>query len=685
MTEKGATAGAGNRVILTPDQRLRVFVSSTLQELAEERAAARDTIARLRLSPVMFELGARPHPPRDLYRSYLEQSHIFVGIYWQSYGWVAPDMAISGLEDEYRLSGNRPKLMYVKSPAPDREPRLKEMLGRIKADDTVSYKPFSTAAELGQLIADDLALLLTERFQASASEQAGEPNTRAPGVAVRPKLNNLPAQATPLIGRERDVQLVCDLVRRRDVRLVTLLGPGGIGKTRLALAAAEQLLERFADGACFVALESTRDPQLVPSAIAHALGVRETDASSLRNNLMQFVADRHVLLVLDNFEQVIDAAPIVAELLSAAPQLEMLVTSRVVLRLSGEHEFPVPALELPDLGQLPAVDRVAECTAVRLFVERAQAAKGEFTVTPQNAYAVAEICHRLDGLPLAIELAAARIRLLTPEAMLTRLAGTSSHSSLKLLTGGARDHPSRQQTLRNTIEWSHSLLDAAEQRLFAALSVFVGGCTLDAVSAVYGDESEEADLLDLMSSLVDKSLVVRGLPSPIDGEPRFNMLQVIREYALERLEASGQADAARQRHAAHYTGFARRADPEIRGAHQMIWLARLTSEHDNLRAVLRWSLDSGDGAGATELIWLLWLFWLINAHLQEAQQWAEEALAHVDASQPALRARTWPSSAAWPVGAACMIRRNPTWKKPSPCAGTTAIAASCCRPSASCA
>ena len=684
MTEKGATAGAGNRVILTPDQRLRVFVSSTLQELAEERAAARDTIARLRLSPVMFELGARPHPPRDLYRSYLEQSHIFVGIYWQSYGWVAPDMAISGLEDEYRLSGNRPKLMYVKSPAPDREPRLKEMLGRIKADDTVSYKPFSTAAELGQLIADDLALLLTERFQASASEQAGEPNTRAPGVAVRPKLNNLPAQATPLIGRERDVQLVCDLVRRRDVRLVRCLGRAASAKhgwrwLRPSSSWSTSPMAR--------ALWRSNRPAIrnCASAIAHALGVRETDASSLRNNLMQFVADRHVLLVLDNFEQVIDAAPIMAELLSAAPQLEMLVTSRVVLRLSGEHEFPVPALELPDLGQLPAVDRVAECTAVRLFVERAQAAKSEFAVTPQNAYAVAEICHRLDGLPLAIELAAARIRLLTPEAMLTRLAGTSSHSSLKLLTGGARDHPSRQQTLRNTIEWSHSLLDAAEQRLFAALSVFVGGCTLDAVSAVYGDESEEADLLDLMSSLVDKSLVVRGLPSPIDGEPRFNMLQVIREYALERLEASGQADAARQRHAAHYTGFARRADPEIRGAHQMIWLARLTSEHDNLRAVLRWSLDSGDGAGATELIWLLWLFWLINAHLQEAQQWAEEALAHVDALSPRCARATWPSPAAWPVGAACMTRRNPTWKKPSPCAGTTAIAASCCRPSASCA
>ncbi|MDQ5854053.1 MAG: DUF4062 domain-containing protein, partial [Chloroflexota bacterium] len=404
-------------IIRTPDQRLRVFVSSTLQELADERAAARDAIAHLRLSPVLFELGARPHPPRDLYRAYLEQSDIFVGIYWQRYGWTAPDMDISGLEDEYRLSGNRPKLIYIKDPA-KREPDLEALLAQIRNDDHASYKPFRTAAELRELIENDLAVLLTERFTAGALPAAPEETSDS-------RRDNLPAPPTPIVGRQKEVAAVRELLLREDVHLVTLSGPGGIGKSRLALEVAAGVRGQFKDGVCFVALASITDPALVVSTIAHSLGLQEIESERrpLLRSLQGYLRDRCLLLLLDNFEQVVGAAPVVGDLLQAAPELKVLVTSRAILHVRGEHEFPVPPLALPDLEHLPPggsdlVAALSQYEAVRLFIERAQATKPDFAVTTENAAAVAEICYRLDGLPLAIELAAARIKLLSPEAML---------------------------------------------------------------------------------------------------------------------------------------------------------------------------------------------------------------------------------------------------------------------------
>src|SRR5215467_12310574 len=449
---------SGPEVIRTPDQRVRVFVSSSLRELEAERRAVQDAVTALRLVPVMFELGARPHPPRSVYRAYLRQSQVFVGIYWQSYGWVAPGEQVSGLEDEYELSAGLPRLVYVKAPAPDREPRLAALLARIRDEGGISYKAFADAAELQRLVEDDLAVLLSERFE--MTQLGGD---AAEGALLA---GAVPVPATPLLGREQEAAAIEDLVVREGVRLVTLTGPGGVGKTRLMLEAARRLGPGFADGVRFVELAAVSAVDLVAPAIAAGLGL-STSARQLTADLQAYLRPRRLLLAVDNFEQVIGAAPLLAGLLAAAPGLVVLVTSRAVLRLSGEHEFAVPPLPVPPAGAALDPGQLRAYASVDLFTERAHAAAPGFELTGGNAGAVAEICRRLDGLPLAIELAAARVRLLPPQALLARL-----DEGFSLLTGGARDLPQRQQTLRNTLDWSFGLLSAGEQALFARLGVF---------------------------------------------------------------------------------------------------------------------------------------------------------------------------------------------------------------------
>src|SRR5262252_9117768 len=451
---------SGSDVIRTPDQRVRVFVSSTLGELGAERQAARDAVSSLRLVPVMFELGARPHPPRNVYRAYLGQSEVFVGIYWQSYGWVAPGERISGLEDEYQLSAGLPRLLYVKSPSPDRERRLTELLARIQDEGAVSYQHFSAAAELQQLVENDLAVLLSEQFEVARSGSGAPDDAGLSGV--------LPAPATPLVGREREAAAAEELVVHEGVRLVTLTGPGGVGKSRLAVEAARRLGPGFADGVRFVELASVSAADLVAPAIAAGLGL-STSARQLTADLQAYLRPRRLLLAVDNFEQVIGAAPLLAGLLAAAPGLVVLVTSRAVLRLSGEHEFAVPPLPVPPADAAPDPEQLRRYAAVSLFAERAHAADPGFELIAGNAAAVAEICCRLDGLPLAIELAAARVRLLPPQALLARL-----DDRMGLLTGGAVDLPERQRTLKTTLDWSVGLLPAGQQALFARLGVFAG-------------------------------------------------------------------------------------------------------------------------------------------------------------------------------------------------------------------
>jgi len=457
------------------------------------------------------------------------------------------------------------------------------------------------------------------------------PSSFPPLETLDVRLNNLPIQPTPLLGREREVAEIANLLRRVDVRLLTLTGTGGTGKTRLALQSAAELIDEFEDGVFFVALASLSDPELLASTVAEALSVSESAGRTLEEDLRDSLGNKELLLVLDNFEQVVDAAPLVGELLSACPGLRVLATSRVPLHVYGEHEYAVRPLQLPDPRDLPPIETLRQYEAIRLFTERAHAAKADFALTDENAPAVAEICARLDGLPLAIELAAARIKLFSPQAMCARLG-----DPLKFLTGGAHDLPERQRTLRGAIAWSYALLDEGEQILFARLSVFSGGCALEAVEAVCDAEGDSfVDILEDLSSLIDKSILRQEARAE---EPRFVMLETIRDYARERLEISGEAEKIRRLHAEYLLALAEQGESRLREAEEATWLEHLDREHDNMRAALSWTLRSDEAELGLRLAGELWRFWWMRGHYTEGRRWLEEALAR-DGRTPAARAK----------------------------------------------
>jgi predicted ATPase/class 3 adenylate cyclase len=433
--------------------------------------------------------------------------------------------------------------------------------------------------------------------------------------------NNLPVQVTSFIGRDDEIAAVGDVVER--ARLVTLTGPGGTGKTRLALQVAAERLSRYADGAFFVELGAINDARLVPTGIASAIGVRESADQPLMERIKQALRDRELLLVLDNFEQVSDAAPLVTELLAAAPRLSVLTTSRTLLHLRGEHEFAVPPLRVPDPSSLPSAEAISHYEGVALFVERAMAARADFHVTNQSAPAIAEIVARLDGLPLAIELAAGKVKLFGLEAILGRLG-----SRLTFLGGGTRDLPARQRTLRAAIDWSYGLLPAPEQALLRAVSVFVGGCSLDAIEAVCRPGELGLDALDGIEALVDASLVRRD--EGLHGEPRFTMLATIREFATDRLVETGEADEMRVRHAAHFTAAAEAAEPELTRSPDAG--ERIGVDHDNMRAALAWAIELDDADVGLPLGYALWRFWQQRGHLAEGREWFDRLLALPSAS-----------------------------------------------------
>jgi predicted ATPase/uncharacterized protein HemY len=510
-----------------------------------------------------------------------------------------------------------------------------------------------------------------ERSQATSRAPTVSPNGPSPVTSPVRRMHNLPVQPTALVGREQEVESLREQFRRPETRLVTLTGPGGVGKTRLGLQAAAGLLDLFPDGLFFVALAPITDPGLVLSTIAQTLGVREGSGQSLFERVKEYLGPKQSLLVLDNFEQVVTAGPLVAELLAAVPGLKLLVTSRELLRLRGEQEFPVPPLAVPDVSRFRISDlrvrieaegrdalsienpkskienrdtpeRLSRYAAVALFLQRARDARPNFVVDDENGAAVAEICRRLDGLPLAIELAAARIRLLSPRTLLTRL-----ESRLKLLTDGPRDAPARQQTLRDTIAWSYDLLDEAAKTLFRRLAVFVGGCTLEAAEAVCADPSISdfgvsisdwsdnpkskiekpklwrQDVLDGVTSLLRKSLLHQTYGA--EGEPRFGMLETIREYALERLAESGEADAIRRQHAQFFLMLAEseRVRPE-----------RLKRERNNLRAALRWVVESGEAELGSRFAGALIDFWHQCGPVSEGRDYLAKLLAFL--SSPTL-------------------------------------------------
>ncbi|MET0887781.1 MAG: DUF4062 domain-containing protein [Mycetocola sp.] len=577
-------------VIRTPDQRVRVFVSSTLRELAPERRVARAVIERLALAPVMFELGARPHPPRSLYRAYLEQSDIFVGVYWESYGWVAPDEEVSGLEDEYNLAPDIPMLIYVKR-SEQRQPHLQTLLNRIRDDDRASYVAFDDTEELEALLTSDLATLLAERFDEGSQRRTVLPNP-SPDAASS-EFVGPPTPLTRLIGRETDLNRVVELLTTDARRLVSLTGPGGIGKTRLAIAAAAAVEESFPDGVVFVDLAPIREPRLVISTIATALGIRDTGIVPLSAMLAQALKNRRMLLLLDNVEQVIDAAADLSVLLGNST-VSMLATSRAVLRIDGEQNVAV--------APLPS------SSAIELFVERVHAVKPEFQLTDENAADIAAIATALDNIPLALELAAARLRVLTPAALCERL-----DRALPVLVGGARDRPERQRTLRATIDWSTGLLSDTEREFFLRMAVFRSGFGLDAAEWMRAGQ-DGLNTIDLLAVLVEGSLVQeqeRGSRS------WFTLLATVREYAREELERRGDLQRCEQLHAEFYSDLAVRAEAHLLGAGQRAWLTQLRDEYEDIRAAAYHYLETAQGDAVAQLLWPLYWFWWVTGRLPE--------------------------------------------------------------------
>ncbi|SFR88060.1 Predicted ATPase [Microbacterium sp. cf046] len=590
---QGVAAGG----IRTPDQRLRVFVSSTLKELAPERRAARAAIERLALAPVMFELGARPHPPRDLYRAYLEQSDIFVGLYWEQYGWIAPGEQVSGLEDEWNLAPAMPKLIYLKR-SEHRQDRLDELLSRIRADDDASYVAFTDPAELADLVTADLATLLAERFDAAAGrhtpfdEPAVEVFSTEP---VRP-----PSPLTRLVGRDDELALVTKMLTDDGQRLVTITGSGGIGKSRLALAAARQVEAAFPDGVVFVDLAPVLEPRLVVTAIANAIGMRDTGERPLSEKLAGALGRRRLLLVLDNVEQVVESAPEIGALIAGSSS-SVLATSRILLRVRGEQNVP--------LGPLPSAE------AAELFAERARAVKPDFELTDENVAQVVAICGALDNVPLAIELAAARLRVLGPADLVERL-----DHALPLLVGGARDLPERQRTLRATIEWSAQLLSAPERQLLLRLGVFRAGFGLDAVEWMADDGT---DAVDALGALVDGSLVReqdRG------SRPWFTMLATVREYSRDRLAEQGLLAESLDRHADFYVRLAVAAGASPTWQSQVERVTRLLDEQDELRAAVDQLLANARFDDVAEIAWPLYSFWWGGGRAGDIRIWMSRLL-----------------------------------------------------------
>ena len=606
------TSSPGPR-IRTPDQRLRVFVSSTLNELAQERHAVQRAVETLRLTPVMFELGARPYPPRALYRAYLEQSHVFLGVYWQSYGWVAPDEEISGLEDEYRLSDGRPRLVYIKGPAPDRQDRLTGLLQRIEADDQASYRHFSSPEELEQLVKDDLMVLLTERF-----EETGVP--REHDVAVRP-LAAPPVPVTPTVGRDAEIADVRRLLAEGS-RILTLAGPGGVGKSRLALEACLTPMEAFPDGVVFVPLETVDDPAYALRVLADRVGARIEGSQAPLDVAIDHLREQRALLLIDNFEQVLEAGPEVATLLDACPGVSALVTSRRPLRLRGERQLTVQPLGLPppdDPGVVAgAVDAARRSPAVTLFVERAQRVHPAFEVGAGNVEATVALVRRLDGLPLAIELVAARAHVLDPGQMLERL-----ERGVGVPMAAGQDFPERHRTLRATLEWSHDLLTPSQQTLLARLGVFADGATLEAIESVCAGPPV-ADLLEDLSVLIDNGLL-RADRRRGEGQPRFVLFTIVHEFAAEQLAASPEADDVTARFAEWALDSVAGGDPMLHRDAPNRW-PDLQVEVRNLRGAAELLIASGDCDGFTRMAWGMFHWVWRFGHIGVLAQLAERAL-----------------------------------------------------------
>ncbi|MHB8645971.1 MAG: ATP-binding protein [Thermomicrobiales bacterium] len=557
------------------------------------------------------------------------------------------------------MSSDRSTALPAQAQAP---PTFAETLRRLRRAAGLTQEALAERATLSVRAISDLERGVKQRPQRETlrlltDALAHTPEERALlGVAAHPHADpprppappphNLPAQVTPLVGRTRAVAAAIALLRGDAIRLLTVVGTGGVGKTRLAIAVASGLRDDFADGICFVSLGTIRDPNLLVATIAQTLGLAEIRGQSPSDRLIAHLRDHHLLLVLDNFEHLTSEAIAVANLLAHCPSLKILVTSRVPLHLRGEQELPVPPLPLPGRDGPTTPAALSQSPAIRLFCQRARAVAPDFRLTTENAAAVATICTRLDGLPLAIELAAARIKFLGPTALLARM-----DQRLPELTEGARDQPARQRTMRDAIAWSYDLLSDTERRLFRRLAVFVGGCTGEAAEVVASEG--RTPVTAALWSLVDKNLLHQAKEP--DGMARLTMLETIREYGLDCLDEHGETDRVLRRHAVYYLGFARAAEPEIRGVRQAEWLARIEIEHDNFRAALTWTRLENEVETGLALAAALWRFWHGRGYFSEGRGWLEDLLAQDEQSDPRAPA---PSRANALLGAGMLAYRQ---------------------------
>lgn len=547
------------------------------------------------------------------------------------YEWLCGKRPFSGSPIEIAMQQISVPPPSLREQVQDLSPALEETVLRALAKDPrqrfASVQDFAIAFEracqdAGHSVSTVSASTEGEKFQ----------------YAIKPEpMWKVPTTFTPLIGREQDVVALCELLKRQEVRLVTLLGTGGIGKTRLSFQVAKEMRAHFADGVCVVLLAPVTEPDLVIPTIAQEMGIQEIGGQPIIESVKVALREKHLLLFLDNFEQVVAAAPLIEEILAACPHVKIAVTSRAVLHLRAEYEFPVPPLGLPNLNQLSENEALTEYTAVALFVQRARAVLPTFQLTEANAHIVAEICVRLDGLPLALELAAARIKLLPPQALLARLT-----QPLQVLTGGARTLPLRQQTLRNALKWSYDLLEPEEQQLFRRLTVFVGGWTLEAVEEVdkFINPVEHSNLstLDGVASLLDKSLLLQIEPE--GEEPRLIMLTTIREYGQECLIDNGETEITQRAHAYYYVALVEEAEPHLKGKQQIQWLTRLERDQENLRAALAWLIEHLETELALRFCAALWHFWYLRGYWSEGRRWLEAALGQPQKTTPTLaRAR----------------------------------------------
>ena len=623
-------ASEDESLVLCPEGDLWVDIAAFEEAAATARRAKEPATYRTAL-----DLYADDLLPEDRYEEWTEGRR---GELRQLY--LALHIELAGLYEELH---EHESAIEVLRTATAKEPNLEEAhLGLMRLH-ALSGRPERALAQYERL-RDALSgglgtqpATATRRLRDEISA-GGLPMTPSVGLLREEKLpgvgnHNLPTQRTSFVGREQELVEVKRMIAM--TRLITLTGAGGSGKTRLALEVARDLAGMYPDGVWLVELAPLSVGELVPQAVATILGVPERSDQPLAEALVEVMRSREMLLVVDNCEHLIEAVvgPVDA-LLASCPGLRVLATSRIPLGVYGEHEYSVPTLSVPDPKRLPGLQTLSHYEAVRLFVDRASAAKAEFALTNENVPAIAEICARLDGLPLAIELAAARIKLLPPKAMLGRLA-----NRLMLLTGGARNLPERQRTLRGTIEWSHTLLEEGERTLFARMAVFSGGRTLEAIEAVCDAEGDlPVDALDGVSSLLDNSLL-RQEEGP-EGEPRFVMLETIHEYARERLKQSGEAEQIGRAHAEYFLALAEEAEPELKGADQLSWTNRLEAEHDNLRAALSWSLEAGDSESALRIGGALWRFWGVRGHFGEGRSWLSTSLSAGGEAAPAgVRAR----------------------------------------------